>query len=121
MFNRIFKKRKEEDPFYIKLKKSLSKHNFTTAIKKAYFIFGLPNTVSNAEALKRSLFCSSDLKYLMATAQYDVKVDNLELYLVEDVGDRHYFIILLDPYEVFETEKVLEIIAVNDPPLNLDA
>jgi hypothetical protein len=47
---------------------------------------------------------------LREKSQYDLQTDTIEIYFLVDVEDNRFFILLLDPVEFSEKERVLAII-----------
>jgi hypothetical protein len=80
-------------------------------LKRAYFVFGIPYTDINLDKMKQAI-AENRLNELKERISYNVNVDNIELYLLEDVNDRFYLVLLLDTYELFSAENILEIIPV---------
>lgn len=119
IFDKLFRKRGKENAYYIKLRRSLLQNKFNKEIRSAYFLLGVPNTSANLASLKKAISDNS-LTMLKKTIPYDVKRDNLELYLIKDNSNNYYFIILLDPIELYEGEQVLDIMPVNDRNFDLE-
>lgn len=80
LFN-FFRMKRKDSAYYIKLRRILLRSGFINGIKNAYFLFGLPSTPENFERLKTAK-SSNSFKHLKETIHFDVKVDNLELYLI---------------------------------------
>ena len=112
IFGKLFKKDKAENAYYSKLSKSLLKKGFTNKIRTAYRLVGIPNSFENLNRLRKAILENSFNK-LRNTIPFDVMRDNLELYFVEDDKNECYLVILLDPYELLESEQILEIIPTN--------
>ena len=106
------KKDKAINVDYSKLSKALLKTGFKNKIKSAYRVLGIVNSVENLNKLKKAI-TENNLKQLKDEATYDVMLDDLDLYFITDLGDKNYFIILLDPYELLQSEQALEIIPAN--------
>jgi len=120
IFGKLFKKDKAENAYYSKLSKSLIKRGFTNKVRTAYRLLGIPNSFENLDKLKRAILANR-LKDLRDTTPFDVMRDNLELYLVEDDKNECYFVILLDPYELLESEQILEIIPTSKTNLDIES
>lgn len=103
--------RKKQNPYYIKLNESLIRKGVNIDIKSAYFLFGIPYNESNFEELKKAV-AENRIKEIKENRPYDVRLDNIELFLIQDADDNRYIIFLLDPYELYETEQILEIMPV---------
>jgi len=119
ILNKLMKKNVNNNPLYIKLKEALLRQEFKIDIKGAYFLFGIPYSISNLEMMKQAVL-SNTLSEVKKNVLYDVLQDNIELYLVEDSNDKSYMILLLDPYELYETETILEIIPVNNKDFEME-
>ena len=119
ILNRLMKKSDNKNPLYIKLKKAILKQKFKIDIKSAYFLFGIPYSISNLEIMKKAI-SENTLSELKKKVLYDVLQDNIELYLIEDSNDKLYMILLLDPYELYERESIIEIIPVNNKDFEME-
>lgn len=110
LLSRLFRY-KPQNPYYTKLKKSLASGNFSLGIKSAYFLFGIPYNKTDVESLKKAII-ENKLNEVKERNPYNVQVDNVELYLVEDENAKFYIIFLLDPYELYSSESILDIMPV---------
>jgi hypothetical protein len=119
IFGKLFKKDKAENAYYSKLSKSLLKKGFTNKIRTAYRLVGIPNSFENLNRLRKAILENSFNK-LRNTIPFDVMRDNLELYFVEDDKNECYLVILLDPYELLESEQILEIIPTNKKSFGIE-
>lgn len=104
-------KNKKQNPYYKKLSKSLVRQGFNINIKRAYFMFGIPYADTSLDEIKGAI-ADNRLRELKERMPYNVNVDNVELYLLEDMKDSVSIVLLLDPYELYSAENVLEIIPV---------
>ncbi|WP_126249188.1 hypothetical protein [Chitinophaga rhizosphaerae] len=100
------------NPYFIKLRKSLERNGISIRIRNAYFLFGIPYSEIGIEEIKTAIREKS-LSEFKGKYRFDVKVDNIELYLVENTIGEFCIILLLDPYELYREEEILEIIPVN--------
>ena len=119
IFGKLFKKDKAENAYYSKLSKCLLKKGFTNKIRTAYRLVGIPNSFENLNRLRKAILENSFNK-LRNTIPFDVMRDNLELYFVEDDKNECYLVILLDPYELLESEQILEIIPTNKKSFGIE-
>lgn len=110
LLSRLFRY-KSQNPYYTKLKKSLTRGNVSIEIKSAYFLFGIPYQETDIDKLKKAII-ENKLNELRESNSYNVQVDNVELYLVEDKNAKLYVIFLLDPYELYSSESILDIMPV---------
>lgn len=103
--------RKKQNPYYIKLKRSLMRKGVNIDIKRAYFMFGIPYSDTNLDEMKKAI-AENRLDELKERISYNVNIDNIELYLLEDVNDSIYLVLLLDTYELYSAENIIEVIPV---------
>ncbi|MBN9352314.1 MAG: hypothetical protein J0H55_16670 [Chitinophagaceae bacterium] len=104
-------KKKKQNPYYKKLSEVLTKQGINIDIKRAYFMFGIPYTDTSLDEIKVAI-ADNRLNELKKRMPYNVNVDNVELYLLEDVNDNVSVVLLLDPYELYSAENILEIIPI---------
>lgn len=101
------------NPYYVKLRKCLKEKHIEKDIATAYFLFGIPRSANNLEVIKKAI-AENTLDKLRQNISYNVQVDNIELYLIEYTNNDKYIILLLDPYEIYTREDILEIIRVSN-------
>lgn len=118
ILNEMFREGQTENALYSKLKYSLLKSSFEHKILKAYFLFGLPYSDENLQILKSRIFSNINFKDLVEPNRYHVTKDNVELYLVGTDDGNSYFVLLLDPYELYSEVRILEVILA--PEIKLD-
>jgi hypothetical protein len=118
IFQRFFRGTKDQNPYYIKLNKTLLRSGEKIKVNKAYFLLGLPDSFENRRDLKDAI-ARDTLKKLKDLKAYDVAVNNLELYFIEDAS-KCYLVVLLDPYELYESEQILEVIPVGGKNFDFD-
>jgi hypothetical protein len=110
LFNRL-QRGKKQNPYYKKLSEVLSKQGLNLNIRKAYFMFGIPYTDESVHEIKQAIV-NKTLDDFRDKRHYNVNVDNIELYLLEDVNDKTSIALLLDPFELYSSENIIEIIPV---------
>lgn len=110
LFN-ILKRDKKQNPYYKKLSEVFLKQGLNLKIRKAYFLFGIPYTDKSVYEIKQAI-ANETLNNLREKRPYNVNVDNVELYLLEDVNDKTSIVLLLDPFELYSSENIIEIIPV---------
>ena len=119
IFQWLFRSAEKLNPYYIKLHKALLKKGLDIKVNRAYFLLGLPDSIENRQELRDSI-AHNALKRLKDSKAYDVTVNNLELYFIEDEDNRACLIVLLDPYELYESEQILEVIPVKAKDFEFD-
>ena len=108
----------KQNPLYIKLCQCLKRHRFNLKIKSAHFLLGVTYSKTNLEEIKQAVIDDS-LNDLKARKSYDVRVDDIiEVYMIEETNKNLSILILLDPFELYTPEIVLEILLVG--VLNVD-
>ena len=101
------------NPYYVKLRKCLKRKHIEKDIATAYFLFGIPHSANNLEIIKKAI-AENKLDEVRQNISYNVQVDNIELYLIEYSNTDKYILLLLDPYEIYTREDILEIIPVSN-------
>lgn len=104
---------KKVNPYYVKLRKRLKEKHREKDIVTAYFLFGITYSTDNLEEVKKAI-AENKLDELRQNISFNVQVDNIELYLVEYANTDKYIILLLDPYELYTREDIIEIIPVSN-------
>ena len=104
----MFKKR-TEDPFYEKLKDINKREPFAAIIKKAFYLGGFVFSSQGAELVEEAIL-QNRLKIFLEDISYNIREDNIELYLIEDELNQVKVIVIRDPVELYNQEKVLKII-----------
>jgi len=104
--------RKKENPYYTKLRTSLQRKKVHFKISSAYFLFGLPNREGIVSEIKKAI-ADNKLNHLKQSESFDVTKDNIELYLLKDIDHNFLLVLLLDYYELFIPEEVIDIIPVH--------
>jgi hypothetical protein len=101
-----------QSAYYKKLSKSLIRQGYNKNIVRAYFLFGIPANVTSTAEIKIAIINNklNDLKAMKPS--YDVNLDNIELYLIEETNNQFSIVLLLDRFELYATEDILEIIPV---------
>jgi hypothetical protein len=105
---------KKENPFFTKLKNLNSKQNFAGKIVKAYYLGGVVYNDENYENVMQAI-SESSLDVFFENNTYNTQENNIELYWIDDDKEQIKILVLLDPVELYENEKVLEIVpSTND-------
>jgi hypothetical protein len=104
---------KKLSAYYKKLSKSLIRQGYNKNILRAYFLFGIPYNATIAAEIKSAIINNklNDLKAVKPS--YDVSLDNIELYLIEETNNQFSIVLLLDRYELYTTEDILDVIPVD--------
>ncbi len=102
------------NPVFQKLISCLKRAAYSINISKAYFLFGTPYSQSVVSNLKNAITKNQLDLYRKQSVSYDTLVDNIELYLVENDENRFFIVFLLDYYELYFCEEILDIIPVEN-------
>jgi hypothetical protein len=110
---------KKASSFFAKLKGLNAKQKFADKIEKAYYLGGVVYNDENYTNVLQAVY-NNTLDEFLKTRSYNTQQDNIELYWVKDDKDESKILLVLDPVELYESEKVLEIISsTNDYWINL--
>ena len=102
------------NPVFQKLSSCLKRSAYSINISKAYFLFGTPYSQSVVSNLKNAITKNQLDLYRKQSVSYDTLVDNIELYLVENDENRFFIVFLLDYYELYYCEEILDIFPVEN-------
>ena len=120
ILNKLINSLRNENPYYTKLKKALLRQKFQINIKAAYFLFGIPDSEMNLKMIKKDN-SENALSEINKLIFYDIKMDNIEIYFVEDIYNKFYLILLKDPVELWEAETIIEIIPVKSKEYKMES
>jgi hypothetical protein len=99
----------EKDPRFLMLKTALEKQKIDLEIKSAYFILGLPFSQENLQLIKKDISVTG-LKLIKEKQSFDVLLDNIDIFLVEDLHTNWSIVLLLDRYDYLLGDPIIEII-----------
>jgi hypothetical protein len=99
-----------KSPLYRKLCRCLQERQFRCRIQSVYYLFCVPYCAENVHIIQEAVGDAKSLEELREKSQYDVQTDTIEIYFLVDAEDNRFFILLLDPVEFSEKERVLAII-----------
>jgi hypothetical protein len=105
--------RKNENTFFTKVKPLILKVVRLKEIENLYYLGGF---AYNEKALKniKGLISANALESFLKENSFDSQGDNIELYFLEERSGKKSIIFILDFVELYEKEKILEVIPVKE-------
>lgn len=101
--------RKKNNPFYEKLKEINKRKPFLNKVKRAFYLGDFKYTSNGFEIIKNAIY-QGKLNSILSEQNYDVREDNIELYLIENDLEQLNLIVIFDPYELYVGEDLIRII-----------
>ena len=101
--------RKKNNPFYEKLKEINKRKPFLNKVKRAFYLGDFKYTSNGFEIIKNAIY-QGKLNSILSEQNYDVREDNIELYLIESDLEQLNLIVIFDPYELYVGEDLIGII-----------
>lgn len=100
---------RKKNPFYEKLKEINKRQPFLNKVKRAFYLGGFKYTSNGFEIIKNAIY-QGKLNSILSEQNYDVREDNIELYLIESDLEQLNLIVIFDPYELYVGEDLIGII-----------
>jgi hypothetical protein len=108
---------KKKNPFYEKLKAINRRKSFLDKVERAFYLGGFKYTSNGYEIVKNAIY-QGKLNSILSEQNYDVREDNIELYLIENDLKLLNLIVIFDPYELYVGEDLIGIIPCDITVLN---
>lgn len=109
--------KKKDNPFYAKLKAINKRKPFLDKVKKAFYLGGFKYKSNGYEVIKNATY-QGKLNSILSEQNYDVRGDNIELYLIENDLKQYNLIVIFDPYDLYVREDLIGIIPCDITVLN---
>jgi hypothetical protein len=106
--------KKKVNAFFQKLSRCLKRQNPEIKVRSAYFLFGTPYSESTFFDIKNAIAKNELDVFRKNAVLYDVRIDNIELYLIEKQNNQFCIVLLLDAYELYSREEILGIFPVEN-------
>lgn len=101
--------RQDKNIYYKKIEKLLRKQGLSHNMIEAYMLGGSVYSLENYDkaliAIKQNTF-----KNFLDTIAFDTQKDNMEFYLINYKSEKSKLIIVYDPFELYEPERILKIL-----------
>lgn len=112
--------KKDGNVFFQKISRCLKRQYPEINVIRAYFLFGTPYSECTFFDIKNAITKNELDVFRKNSILYDVRVDNIELYLIEKEYNLFSIVLLLDTYELYCQEEILEIISVENIDFDKD-
>ncbi len=105
--------KQRRNPLLKKIERFLAASDLKNNLAEIFYIGGCEY---NEESYKQMLLAisSNNLRLFFDRIAYDTQKDDLELYLLKYKSAEPKLVILLDPFELFETERILNILPATE-------
>ncbi|QQT28768.1 hypothetical protein I6I99_15515 [Sphingobacterium multivorum] len=108
---------RQKNPFYEKLKAINRRKSFLNKVEQAFYLGGFKYTSNGYEIVKNAIY-QGKLNSILSEQNYDVREDNIELYLIENDLKLLNLIVIFDPYGLYFGEDLIGIIPCDITVLN---
>ncbi|QRY60422.1 hypothetical protein BCY89_03495 [Sphingobacterium siyangense] len=108
---------RQKNPFYEKLKAINRRKSFLNKVERAFYLGGFKYTSNGYEIVKNAIY-QGKLNSILSEQNYDVREDNIELYLIENDLKLLNLIVIFDPYGLYFGEDLIGIIPCDITVLN---